>query len=311
VAIFGAALWVALSLGAPPRGGRPAAPSFRLRAEAAAIAADGADGFNTLAFRMFTGLSKVHQGRVTEGLEVFEDTIAIARRNGDGFWLPRLLSQKGLVHRELLALDRARELDAEALSLARERPVTWAPEADALLNLVVDDVRVGNVERAEAALSDLERRSGETNWLTWMNELRLRTAAAEHWAARGEWSRATEMAARLLDHARRVGARGYVCSAERVRLAAAVAEDRDVEPAIRRLEEAIEGLRDFEAPLETWTSWRLLGRAYDHLGRGEPARRARTEAGREVHEIASHVEDEMLRSGFLAAPGVREVLGES
>jgi len=172
-----------------------------------------------------------------------------------------------MVHRELLALDRARELDAEALSLARERPVTWAPEADALLNLVVDDVRVGNVERAEAALSDLERRSGETNWLTWMNELRLRTAAAEHWAARGEWSRATEMAARLLDHARRVGARGYVCSAERVRLAAAVAEDRDVEPAIRRLEEAIEGLRDFEAPLETWTSWRLLGRAYSISGR--------------------------------------------
>jgi cytochrome c oxidase assembly protein subunit 15 len=39
VAICGAALWVALSLGAPPRGGRPTAPSFRLRAEAAAIAA--------------------------------------------------------------------------------------------------------------------------------------------------------------------------------------------------------------------------------------------------------------------------------
>ncbi len=39
VAIFGAALWVALSLGAPPRGERPTAPMFRLRAEAAVIAA--------------------------------------------------------------------------------------------------------------------------------------------------------------------------------------------------------------------------------------------------------------------------------
>jgi len=279
-------------------------------AEAAAIASDRADGFNTLVFRMFTGLSKVHLGLISEGLRVFDDTIEAARRNGDRFWLPRLLSQKGMVHRELLSFDRARELDAEALELARERPVTWAPEADALLNLVVDDVRVGDVEKAEAVLAELEQRSAESEWLGWMNELRLRTAAAEHWASRGRWPQAVEMANRLLEHALRLGARGYVCSAERVRLAAALAEDRDVEPAIRRLEDAIEGLRDFKAPLETWTSWRLLGRAYDHLGRGERARLARRQAAREVREIASHVENEELRSGFLSAPGVREVLGD-
>ena len=39
VAIFGAALWVALSLGAAPRGERPTAPWFPLRVEAATIAA--------------------------------------------------------------------------------------------------------------------------------------------------------------------------------------------------------------------------------------------------------------------------------
>jgi hypothetical protein len=36
----------------------------------------------------------------------------------------------GRVHRELAAVERARELDARALALARENP--WTPEVDAL-----------------------------------------------------------------------------------------------------------------------------------------------------------------------------------
>ena len=275
---------------------------------AAAIAADRADGFNALVLRMFVGLSQVHRGRISSGLRVFDDTIEMARRNGDRFWLPRLLSQKGMVHREMLALDRAREFDAEGLRLAQERPVTWAPEADALLNLVVDDVRVGNTERAELLLDELEKRSADSDWLHWLSELRLRTAAAEHWAARGLWDRAAETAARLLDHARGLGACGYVCTAERIRLTAALAQGRELEPAAERLARAIDGLAGSPAPLETWTARRLLSCAYRSLGRDDLARAVREEAARDVRTIAAGVDDEELRRSFLESPTVREVL---
>jgi len=276
--------------------------------EGSEIAAGRGDGFNALVFQMFVGLSHVHVGRPSDGLRVFDEAIESARRNGDRFWLPRLVSQKGFVHRELLALDKAREYDAESLRLAQESGVEWAPEADALLNLCVDHVREGNVERAEILLTELQKKIAENDWLRWIDELRLRTAAAEHWGARGQWDRAAETAALLGDHARALGALHYVCSAERVRLTAALAEKRDLEGAVVRLKEAIDALRDRPVPFETWTAWGVLALAHRELGRDDLARAARDAAARDVRTIADNVHDEDLRRTFLESPRVREVL---
>jgi tetratricopeptide (TPR) repeat protein len=277
-------------------------------AEAAALAADRGDGFYALGIRLFVGLSRVNLGRVADGLLVFAEAIDVARRNGDRFWLPRLVSQLGFVHRELFALERARELDTEGLRLAQEKPVAWAPEADSLLNLCVDDVRVGNTERAAALLAQLEAQTAQSAWLRWMNELRLETAAVEHWGARREWERVVERADRLGEIADRLGARGYRCTAERHRLEAALARDAGVEEGVRRLAAAREALRSFRAPFETWKTGRLLGLAYRRLGENDRARQAFAEAADDVRSIAARVGDEELRDGFLAAAPVREVL---
>ncbi len=121
--------------------------------------------------------------------------LALARRNDDRYWLPRLTSHLGWVHRELGALERAREYDTEAVRLARERP-TWGPESEVLLNLCVDDVRDGQAERASALLAELQARAAGSSWMRWLSELRLAAAAAEHWAVRGDHERAVEHARR-------------------------------------------------------------------------------------------------------------------
>jgi tetratricopeptide (TPR) repeat protein len=277
-------------------------------AEAAALAADRGDGFTALGIRLFVGLARVSLGRVGDGLRVFKETIDVVRRNGDRFWLPRLVSQLGFVHRELFALERARELDTEGLRLAQEKPGPWAPKADSLLNLCVDDVRVGNIERAAATLAELEAQTAQSPWLRWMNELRLETAAAEHWVARRDWEHVVERADRLGEVADRLGARGYRCTAERHRLEAALARDTGVEEGVARLAAAREALRSFRAPFETWKAGRLLGLGYRRLGDAERARRAFAEAADDVRSIAAGVGDEKLREGFLAAAPVREVL---
>ena len=165
---------------------------------------------------MFLGLARANLGRISEAVDDFADAIAIAQRNDDRYWLPRLVSHLGWVHRELGALERAREYDTEAVRLARERPVP-GPEVEVLLNLCVDDVRVGRAEQASALLAELQARAAESSWLRWLSELRLAAASAEHWAARGDRGRAVEHAARLAEMAQRLGARNYHCAAERIR----------------------------------------------------------------------------------------------
>jgi len=137
---------------------------------------------------MFVGLSRANLGRISEALDDFADAIALARRNDDWYWLSRLTSHLGWVHRELGALGRAREHDAEAVRLAREQ--VWGPKPEVLLNLCVDYVREGRAEEASALLADLQARAAESSWLRWMSDLRLAAASAEHWAARGDQERA-------------------------------------------------------------------------------------------------------------------------
>jgi tetratricopeptide (TPR) repeat protein len=283
-------------------------PAETLIGEAAARAADDGDAFSVLMARMFVGLSRVKLGRVTGGLQEFLEGISLARRNSDRFWLPHLVSYMGWVHREVLAHEKAREFDNEALRLLREASLPRALETEVLMYLAMDEVQLGNADRASALLADLEAKVAESDWLRWMDELRLGVISAQHWMACGEMDRALEHAGRLSGLARRLGARDYLCGAERMRGEVALARGRDLEPAVQHLTEALEGLRDHPALLEVWRSARVLGRLHLRLGDEAAAGRAFAESAQAIRTIAAGVVDEALREGFLNAEPVREVL---
>jgi tetratricopeptide (TPR) repeat protein len=279
-----------------------------LMSEAVAVASDAGDAFNVLLARMFVGLSRVKLGRVSEGLQEFLEGISLARRNRDRFWLPHLVSYMGWAHREVLAHERAREFDTEALRLVQEASLPQGPETEVLLYLAEDEVRLGNVDRASELLAELEAKVAERVWFRWMDELRLGAVSAEHWRACGELDRAAEHASRLIGLARRLGTRDYLCGAERVRAEAALAQGRDLDSAAQHLTEALDGFRDHPALLEVWRSARVLGRLHLRLGDEAAAGRAFAEAAAAVRTIAAGVADEALREGFLNAEPVREVL---
>jgi tetratricopeptide (TPR) repeat protein len=266
------------------------------------------DGFETLAARMFLGMARANLGRMSEALADFEQGLALAERNGDSFWRPRLVSDQGWVHRELQAPERARELDARALQIALEHPSPWTPEADALINLCVDDVRSGHPDRAAGLLARLEVGARQGAWLRWLNELRLEAAAAEHWAARGDYDTAAARASRLRDLARPLRARNYGCAAERLLGRAALASGTGLEAAATRLAATLADLEAFPTPLEGWKSARVLGLLHERIGDRGAAGRAFALAAREVATIAAGTHDESLRGGFLASADVREVL---
>ena len=122
----------------PARGARGSALSYRgfvhywqteyaaaeaLSVEAAALARERGDGFYALGA---ADVQRAWPGPTSAGSRRPSTTSRTpspsARRNDDRYWLPRLASHLGWVHRELGALERARELDAEAVRIARERP---------------------------------------------------------------------------------------------------------------------------------------------------------------------------------------------
>lgn len=275
-------------------------------AEAAAAAVDLGDGFSALVARMFLGLSRGHLGRMSEALEDFHDARAAAERNDDRYWRPRIVSNIGWLHRELGLLDSARDWDSQALALARVGGP--GPEVEALLNLYLDDVRSGRVEPAEARLAELEQASSRKPLLRWMSDLRLATAAAEHWLARGVADRAEEHALRLARTAATLGARNYACSAERIRAEAALGRGTGLDEAASRLASALDALARTPAPLETWKSARVLALVRRRLSDEAGARAAFGRAVAAIETIAAGTRDEDLRTRFLSQPAVREVL---
>ncbi|HEX9186384.1 MAG TPA: hypothetical protein VGB87_04890, partial [Vicinamibacteria bacterium] len=278
-----------------------------LSVEAESLAREQGDGFYVLGAGMFKGLARANLGRMSEALDDFADSIALGRRNHDRFWLPRLASHLGWVHRELGALVRARELDAEAVRIAGE-PTAWGPEGEVLLNLCLDDVRDGHPERASALLADLEARANESSWLPWMSQLRVAAAVAEHWTVRGDHSRALGRAERVSALARRLGARDYACAAERFRAGVALENGEGLDSAASALGAALADLRVHPAPLEAWKSARVLGVLRQRLGDDEGSRAAFAEAAAAVRTIAAGVRDDGLRERFLSLPHVRDVV---
>ena len=83
---------------------------------------------------------------------------------------------------------------------------------------------------------------------------------------------------------------------------------RDFATAERELSAAVEVFRTYPAPLVEWKTYATLGRLYRLTERPEAARQAFARSVEIVKTVAAKIDDEPLRSTFLGAPAVQEVL---
>jgi len=275
--------------------------------EALALSTRLGNGFWALLCLMFLGASQANQGRLGEALRTTEEGIALARRNDDRFWLPRLVSQLGWIHRELMDYERAQRYDRESLAIAREQQTPWAPQADALLNLFVDCAQAGRAADAHELQEQLAPALSEGTFLRWFVALRLEAASAEHWFLRGDLATSERHAQALLDSATPLGAGTYIVTARKV-LADIALGRGDTSTAEAHLEAARLVLGRADWPLIAWRTYmslaRLRARQADVAGAAHFYREAEAVIGR----LAASVEDPALRHSLLDAPLVREVI---
>jgi len=277
-----------------------------LLSEAAGLASEQRDGFIVLLCLGFLGLSRSQLGRMSEALSTLQEGTEMARRNGDRFWLPYLVSHLGSIHRELQDFGAAVLHDEEGLRTAREDEAS-AAETSVLINLALDKTQGGRGDQASEVLGAIRSLAEGSTWLGWWTGVRLKGALAEHRLGRGELAEAREAAEQFLDSAARHDAHTHAFGARRL-LAEVELAQGEPGAAIAHLDEALEQLQDHPAPLITWRIYATLGRARSALGEVGAASEARREAAAIVRGVADNVHDEALRATFLSSAAVQDVL---
>jgi tetratricopeptide (TPR) repeat protein len=243
------------------------------------------------------------RGDVGKAMAIMESSIAIAERGG---FIPPL----GTIRADLASLlaylgdfDRARAALRIALQVAEKRPISLPRVMGAKADL---HLLAGELEEAEAAAAEIEferlpepLRSTESFHVAF-----VRGRIAE---ARGEHARAVEIAETVLERLRSWEIRPFVAEALLLKGRSLVASG-NADEAERVLAEARSHAERLEHRLVLWEVLRELSQIAAARGDAEQAAGLRSEARGIVERIADGLDDEGLRSSFLARPDVRVVL---
>ena len=277
--------------------------------ESVRLNADSQDGFQLLASLFFRGLVLGNQGRMSESLAVLNEAVAMAERNGDVFWWPRLPNCIGWIHRELQDVDRAADFDQQGLDIGRKHAVLEA-QANSLINLGVDHTHAGRHGHVLPAFREVEDIFARDAWFRWRYNIRLQAGFAEHCLKEGDADKTEDFARRLRDTATEHEAWKYVALADSVLARCAIARG-NLPEGVTLLEAALHQLRQHPCPIVTWKIESALGHAQRDLGDHDQATAAFTRATTIIHEIAGQVDDEALRTTFLGSAAVGNVLNPS
>jgi tetratricopeptide (TPR) repeat protein/predicted Ser/Thr protein kinase len=280
-----------------------------LLTESYELASELRDGFSLLVSLFFLGLLRGNLGRMSEALATLKEAIAMAGRNGDHFWFPRLPNCIGWIHRELGDFKGAFEHDRHGVEVSCELHVLEA-EANSLINMGIDYTHARASEKSVAAFERVEDIFHRDAWFRWRYNIRHQAARSEHWLSQGDLKQAAEYATRLFDMASQFKARKYMAVARKLRAEIALSRGAAVE-AETELHSALELLRSFPVPILEWKILAVLGRLHFAGNDSAGARSAFSQSAAIVQRIAGNSPDDKLRATFLDSDEVREVFSGS
>src|ERR1700683_1699799 len=280
-----------------------------LLTESLKLASELRDGFSILVSLFFLGLIRGNLGRMSEALTTLEEAIAMAGRNGDHFWFPRLPNCIGWIHRELGDFSGAFRHDQHGVDVARELHVLEA-EANSLINIGIDYTHERASEKSVAAFERVEDIFHSDAWFRWRYNIRHQAARSEHWLSQGDLKQASEYTSRLFETAGQYKARKYIAVAHKLRAQIALLRGSAVE-AETELHSALELLRSYPVPVVEWKILAALGRLHSVGNDPARARHAFSRSAAIVQRIAGNSPDEKLRATFLHSDEVREVFAGS
>ena len=256
---------------------------------------------------LFSALSHCGLGEYEAGLEFLAQAEELADKTALTTRPAELLNSKGWIYQEIFDLERSVRLNQLGVEVSR-RQGEIESEANALVNLGVDHLWLGDPERAEQyfgeATSLLEKQFGGFRW-RW--KTRLLAAWGELYLNRGDAVCALGYAEQCLQLAKSTSARKNMVKGWKLKGEALVALDR-VEEAVSYLEKAISMADEIGNPPLAWKSRYALAHVLQQLGRDGQSRQLYKQAAAAVEQTASSLSDPAMRETFLSAAPVRAVL---
>jgi tetratricopeptide (TPR) repeat protein len=218
-----------------------------------------------------------------------------------------LLNCRGWVHQEIYDLERSAELNEACSRLAHELGEVES-EANALVNLGVDHLWLGNPGRADECFSQawglLELQFGGFRW-RW--KTRLLAAWGELHLEQGRPDQALAYAEQCLELAEQTSARKNLIKGWKLK-GEALAAAGEAREALGVLGRAVQAAEQLGNPPLLWKSRYALGDVLRRLGHGAQAQAHYAHAAATIQGTAAGLPAGHLRNTFLAAGPVRAVL---
>jgi class 3 adenylate cyclase/tetratricopeptide (TPR) repeat protein len=252
------------------------------------------------------GLALVGLSRYEEGIEWFEQAIAIGREWEQQFrFTARAMNMKSNALREIGDVESALTLTEEALELAEEAQFLPAI-ASARLDLLDAHMMQGWFGDAQTAIPGLmETVSAIGGYHQWLFAGRLTDGRARAALALGDSQEAATLASTALSIALEPGRRKYAVRA-RITLARALLQLGLPEDALAPATAAVDGAEELQQLPSLWPALALLSEIMDRLGRQREADDTTARALAAVDAFAGRL-TVPRRAAFLGQPDVAAI----
>jgi class 3 adenylate cyclase/tetratricopeptide (TPR) repeat protein len=278
-----------------------------LAEEGATVCRDLFDGYNELLNLAFLCQSHWSLGDYGRAFAMTHEIETKAQERQLPFHLSRVRNTLGWFHREFGDVSRAMEYDRESVELGRTVSIANA-EISALVNLGLDYLALAQYARSQSSLtSTLERvqREGHGSH-RWRWAIKLLIGLAELSYTTEDYDQALRYVDDGLKEAQRTSSQKYVALGWALR-GKIVAKFGDVNSAGTDLQRAFTLADQLQSPSLIYPIAYDFGQWHETTGQERDAAAMYGKAIATIDQMATAVEDEALRSTFLASGLVQEI----
>jgi len=239
------------------------------------------------------------RGDYSRALDAFQHSQDEAQIISDRYLLAQVFNMRGWLYRELGDYESALKFDAEGIDFAKR----WgkpSPEISARLNLCLDILKLGDLDKAIVLLDEIEQQisTGSFGFHSWRWRLRILHTRGLCCFVLDEPKKALDAMADGLRLAESKCSQKYVALNHELR-GLALAEFGITDEAIGELQTAISLSDVIQYQPIRWRGRHQLANLYHQNDLEHDANSVRSEAEEIIQTIAAALEDEKLRGIFL------------
>jgi tetratricopeptide (TPR) repeat protein len=255
-------------------------------------------------------------GRYSEAIRLQGKWIDTFEQNPNHLLLGRFYNCQGWTHSEVYDLEKALSLNSRSMEVGDmvvKNPVNiysaMEMRAQTEVNLMENAFEMGKVTDAWDHILRFEEESMHPDFAFLRNRWlgRMEDLKGNILLSRGDLDSAEALARESLEGSRKRKYKKYVGKAERL-LGKVLAERQAHDQAEARLKSAVSELEEVGNPKQLWITHTALARLYGKMGRPDLEREQWQAAKAIVETTAAGLVDEQLRTTFLNAAPVREII---